>query len=101
MATPVSLSTSRSADGQIVVTASGEIDMSNIDDFNRVLTDAVDQTDGQAVQVDLRGVEYADSGAINILFEHADHIRVRANTILMPVLEVSGITAVTTVERAD
>ena|SRR5690349_9104208 len=98
MATPVSLSTGRSADGQIVVTAAGELDMSNIDDFGRLLAEAAEQTDGKSVQVDLRGVEYLDSGAINILFEYADHIRVLANTILMPVLEVSRITDVTTVE---
>jgi anti-anti-sigma factor len=98
MATPVSLSTNRSSDGQIVVTAAGELDMSNIDDFDRLLSEAVEQTDGKAVQVDLRGVEYLDSGAINILFEYADHIRVIANTMLMSVLRVSGITQVTTVE---
>ena len=40
----------------------------------------------------------ADSGAINALFTHADRVRLIVNPILMPVLTVSGLTDVTTVE---
>ena len=98
MATPVTLSTSREADGQIVVTAAGEIDMSNLDGFERALGDAAAQANGTPVRVDLTAVDYLDSGAINVLFAHADRVRLVANTFLMPVLRISGITELTGVE---
>ena len=50
--------------------------------------------------VDLTGVEYLDSGAINALFGHAASLRLIANPILMPVLQISGLTDVATVEPA-
>ena len=50
--------------------------------------------------VDLSGVEYLDSGGINVLFAHADDIHVIANPILMPVLKISGLTDVASVESA-
>ena len=51
--------------------------------------------------IDLSAVEYLDSGAINALFDHADHIRqIIANPILMPVLKVSGLTDVAAVQAA-
>ena len=98
MATPVTVSTSRRDDGQLVVSVTGELDMSNIGDFDRVLAGTVAQADGTPVQVDLVGVEYLDSGAINALFAYTDQVRVLANSILMPVLKVSGITDVMSVE---
>lgn len=98
MATPVTVSTSRGADGQVVVTVAGELDMSNLDGFQRVLAEAVGQTDGTPVRVDLTQVDYLDSGAINTLFAFADNVRLLANSILMPVLKISGLTDVTSVE---
>ena len=98
MATPVTVTRDRSADGQPVVTATGELDMSNIDGFNRVLAEALAQADGKPVKLDLRGVEYLDSVAINALFPQADRVRVLANPILMPVLKISGLTDVMSVE---
>jgi anti-anti-sigma factor len=98
MATPVTVSRGRGADGQPVVTATGELDMSNIDSFNRVLAEALAQADGKPVKLDLRGVEYLDSVAINALFPQADRVRLLANPILMPVLRISGLTDVMRVE---
>jgi anti-anti-sigma factor len=98
MRTPVELSTGRGADGRLVVSATGELDMSNIDAFNVALADALTQADGLPVEVDLRGVEYLDSGAINALFPYADRVHVLANPILMPVLTISGLTDVTRVD---
>ena len=40
------------------------------------------------IDVDLTGVEYMDSGAINALFAHAEGMHLIANPILMPVLTV-------------
>lgn len=100
MATPLSVKTARRADG-VVLTVAGEIDLSNIDAFAEALDSAAPSRDGGLVTVDLSGVEYLDSGAISVLFAHADQIHVIANLILMPVLKISGLTDVASVESAD
>jgi anti-anti-sigma factor len=96
MTTPLTLRTDRRPDGTLVLAAAGEIDLSNIDTFNQALVDAT--TTGQ-VTVDLREVDYLDSGAINALFVHADHIRVVTNPTLMPLLTFSGLTELVTVDQ--
>jgi anti-anti-sigma factor len=97
MSTPLTLSTGRRDDGTLVLTATGEIDLSNVDTFNQALADAMTTTD--QVTVDLRDVHYLDSGGINALFHHADNIRVIANATLMPLLTISGLTQLVTVEQ--
>jgi anti-anti-sigma regulatory factor len=92
MPTPLSLSVVRREDESVVLTATGEIDMSNIDVFADALTGAT--------LVDLSGVEYLDSGGINALFANADHIHVIANPLLLAVLKISGLTDVVSVESA-
>lgn len=94
-ATPLSIQTSE-RDGTRVLTATGEIDLSNISDFAGALSSA--GTDGSELVVDLSGVQYLDSGAINVLFANADRLRVIANPILMPVLRISGLTQIASVE---
>ena len=76
MPTSLTLDTSRSSDGKLVLTATGEIDLSNVDTFDDALTAAVTETagGGGTLTVDLSGVEYLDSAAVNVLFPHADHI---------------------------
>lgn len=96
MATPLSLNTTERGDGTRVLTAAGEIDLSNIDAFTGALSAA--GTDGAMLIVDLSGVLYLDSGAINVLFANAGRIRLIANPILMPVLKISGLTEVADVE---
>ncbi|HEX3288501.1 MAG TPA: STAS domain-containing protein [Mycobacterium sp.] len=98
MATPLSLNTSDRGDGTRVLTAAGEIDLSNIDDFTNALSAA--GTGGTTLIVDLSGVLYLDSGAINVLFANAGRVHVIANPILMPVLKISGFTDVASVEAA-
>ena len=61
MATPLNLNTTNRGDGTRVLTATGEIDLSNIDDFTGALSAA--GTDGTMLIVDLSGVLYLDSGA--------------------------------------
>ncbi len=98
MATPLSVSTDHGTDGTSVLTAAGEVDLSNIDVFARALDDAA--RDGAPVTVDLTAVEYVYSGAINALFDHVDHIgRILAHPFLIPALTVSGLTSLATVER--
>jgi anti-anti-sigma factor len=99
MTTPLSLDTSRSDDGNVAVIATGEIDQSNIDGFNRALAAATaDAAANSRVTVDLSGVEYIDSAAINALFSHADRIHLIAHSLLMDVLRVSGLTELASVE---
>ncbi|OBI79266.1 STAS domain-containing protein [Mycobacterium sp. E740] len=103
MATPLSLHTGRRDDGTVLLSAIGELDLSNIDAFTAAFAAIVGNgTPDQQVTVDFTQVEYLDSGAINALFEHADRIRrIIVNPILMSVLTVSGLTSVATVEAAQ
>lgn len=101
MTTPLTIDSGPREDGSYVVVADGEIDMSNVASFTTAIETAVRASDGgTGVKVDLSSVDYLDSGAINTLFAHADHIRVVANPILLPVLTVSGLTDLVTVEAA-
>ena len=102
MTTPLSFDTARRDDGTVALVATGEIDLSNIDVFDKELTDAITEAGSGAGQitVDLSAVEYLDSGAINVLFNRVEHIRVIANPVLVPVLHVSGLADLTTVQPA-
>jgi anti-anti-sigma factor len=98
MGTPLSLAIDRRDDGTHVVTARGELDLSNIDRFIQALREATG--DGGTVTVDLSAVEYLDSAAINTLFEHVGHLEIVANHVLMPLLTVSGLANMVTVRSA-
>jgi anti-sigma B factor antagonist len=99
VATPLELSTRPGADGIPVVTVAGEIDMSNADRFRDALGLAADSAaDGGSFVVDLTGVEYLDSAGVHALFEHAARIRLVAGPLLEPVLTVSGLADITSVE---
>ncbi|CAM3447529.1 STAS domain-containing protein [Mycobacterium colombiense] len=98
MTTPLTLDTARGSDGKFVLVAEGEIDLSNIDEFNLALASAA--TGDGALLVDLSAVEYLDSAAINTLAAHADRIELVAHPVLMPVLRVSGLTELTTIQAA-
>jgi anti-anti-sigma factor len=98
MATTLNIDTEDRGDGTLVLTAAGEIDLSNIDEFSGALSAA--GSDGAMLIVDLSDVLYMDSGAINVLFANAGRIRLIANPVLMPVLRISGLTDVAPVEAA-
>lgn len=101
MATPLRLHTGLGEDGTTVVRAAGELDLSNVAQFSEALDTAVRSgADGTPVRVDLTRIEYLDSGAINVLFDHADSIDVLVNPVLMSVLTISGLVKVTTVAAA-
>jgi anti-anti-sigma factor len=103
MATPLRLSTIQTDDGALVLTATGEVDLSNLDMFAGAIDDActVVRGDGAMLTVDLGGVQYLDSGGINVLFGHADRVELIANPILMPVLKISGLADVVNVRSAE
>lgn len=102
MPTSLTLDTARCNDGKLVLTAAGEIDLSNIDAFDRALdTAAAEAVDGGGrLTVDLSAIEYLDSAAINALFARADHIHLIAHPLLMPILRISGLAELVTVEPA-
>ncbi|TQJ92174.1 STAS domain-containing protein [Streptomyces sp. SLBN-31] len=86
--TPVQLTLApeRTADGTALLTVTGEIDMSN----SGRLADALDRLPGHVV-LDLTGVDYLDSAGLNVLFARAERIEVIADTLLRPLLTVSGL----------
>lgn len=100
MPTSLTLATARN-DGEHVLIAAGEVDLSNIDVFKQALTAATTEAvgSGTTLTVDLSGVEYLDSAAINVLFTRADRIGiVLAHPLLMSTLRVSGLSELVTVE---
>ena len=103
MPTSLALDTARRDDGELVLIAVGEIDLSNINKFDRALTTATTETasSGATVTLDLSAVEYLDSAAINALFLHADHIHlIVVHPLLMSALKMSGLAELVTVEAA-
>lgn len=91
MTAPLTLSTSQRQDGTPVLTAAGEIDMSNAGQ----LRDALAQAGVGPLIVDLTAVEYLDSAGLTVLFSHADHIELVATSLLAPVLTISGLSELT------
>jgi anti-anti-sigma factor len=100
MSASLTLDTARRGDGNLVLTAVGEIDLSNIDTFSQALTasSAAAAGNGTRLTVDLTAVEYLDSAAINALYNVADHIQLIANPVLMRSLTVSGLAELVTIE---
>jgi anti-anti-sigma factor len=92
--TPLAVTSGRRPDGVTVLTAVGEIDMTN----TAVLATALDQVPGRIV-VDVTGVDYLDSAGLSVLFSHADRIEVVAGSLLEPVLTISGLGEITTIHR--
>lgn len=101
MPTSLTLDTERRHDGKLMLVAAGEIDLSNIDTFTQALMTASTEASGGPVTVDLSAVEYLDSAAINALFTHADRISLVASALLMPVLTISGLNELVTIESAQ
>ena len=95
MATSLELSTRRGPDGIPVVTAVGEIDMSNADKFQAALGQAA--AEGGRVVVDLTRVEYLDSAGVHALFAYTPGIQLIASPLLAPVLAISGLSDITSV----
>ena len=102
MPTLLTLDTARRDDGNVVLSAAGEIDLSNVDEFTQALTTGIAETasSGGPLTVDLSAVEYLDSAAINVLFTHAEQIHLIARPLLIRVFTISGLTELATIEPA-
>jgi anti-anti-sigma factor len=99
MTTELTLTTGVRPDGAPALTAAGEIDMSNADTFTAALVDAVAQAGDHPLVVDLTAIEYLDSAGLAALFEQAERIHLVIGPLLAPLLEVSGLAELTTVDR--
>lgn len=97
MSTALTLTTGSRPDGARVLTAVGEIDMSNAATFAAALGDAV-EAHGAPLVVDLTAVEYLDSAGLAALFPHAERIALVASPLLAPLLTISGLADLTTVQ---
>jgi anti-sigma B factor antagonist len=105
MATPLELSTRHDGDGTLVVSAVGEIDMSNVDQFRAALREAAAAlgeaagASGDRFVVDLTGVDYLDSAGIHALYTVVPRVRLVASPLLSPVLDISGLLGITSVRQ--
>jgi anti-anti-sigma factor len=95
--------TAESAEAPAVVTAEGEIDLANVDEFNAVLSSAA--ADNTSITVDLTAVTYCDSAAVRALFSVAAsaelNLVVPTNGPLTTLLAISGLDKVATVSIID
>lgn len=86
-----------------VVTATGDIDLANVNEFQDVLNRAADDSD--AITVDLSDVSYCDSAAVRALFAVAATTKlgliVPATGPIMTLLSISGLDRVATVTTRD
>jgi anti-anti-sigma factor len=98
VATPLELSTRRGPDGTPVVTAIGEIDMSNADRFRTALSQAA--ADHGRLVVDLTGVQYLDSAGVHALFAYTPGLELIVSPLLAPVLAISGLSDITSVRES-
>lgn len=100
MATPLDVRTERAEDGRHAIVVVGELDLSNVAALADALAVAATAAEAGPLRIDLGRVEYLDSGAINVLFEHAASIELVVNPILLPVLTHSGLADVVRVTPA-
>ncbi|WP_258949979.1 STAS domain-containing protein [Lentzea californiensis] len=96
MTTPLTLTKTVDPQGRSAIKAVGEIDLSNAEAFAAVFAD----TTGPLV-VDLTEVHYIDSAGMSVLFTHAERAELIASSLLAPILEMSGLTSLTTVRTAE
>ncbi|MEU8821297.1 STAS domain-containing protein [Actinoplanes sp. NPDC048796] len=97
MSTVLSFATAQDPDGSLVLSAAGEIDMSNAAEFSTALDGALAEAGAAPVVVDLTQVGYIDSAGLAVVFPHLDRVRLVASALLAPVLTVVGLDDVTTV----
>ena len=86
-----------------IVTATGDIDLANVNEFQDMMTKAANGA--SALTVDLSGVSYCDSAAVRALFSVAAITKlslvVRSEGPIRMLLSVSGLDRVATVTTAD
>jgi anti-sigma B factor antagonist len=95
--------TGASGDQPPVVTATGDIDLANVNEFSDVMAKAAVSTD--VITVDLSGVSYCDSAAVRALFSVAAgtklNLVIRSSGPIKTLLSVSGLDRVANVTAAE
>jgi anti-sigma B factor antagonist len=93
----------REAEQPPVVTATGDIDLANVNEFSEVLSRAA--VDSNDITVDLSDVTYCDSAAVRALFAVAATTKlaliVPATGPILTLLSISGLDRVATVVTRD
>lgn len=92
----MTLTRSEDSQGRSLITAEGEIDLSNTGAFASALADV----EGPLV-VDLTGVTYVDSAGMSVLFAEAERLEIIVTPLLGPLLEISGITSMATIKGLE
>ena len=69
-----------SKDGTVVAVIAGEVDPSNAREVGRRLTDAI-ANDALAVVIDLTAVQFIDSSGVQMLFELAERLSARQQSL--------------------
>jgi anti-sigma B factor antagonist len=86
-----------------IVTASGDIELANVNEFHDMMTKAANGV--SALTVDLSAVSYCDSAAVRALFSVAATTKlslvVRSEGPIRTLLSVSGLDRVATVTTAE
>ncbi len=102
MGAAMTITTRHDDNGGVELAAVGELDLSTIDEFTAALQAAADDAGpGRMMTLDLSGVEYLDSAAINALFAQAGRISVVVvHPLLMRGLTISGLDKVVEVRAA-
>ncbi|MEM6107078.1 STAS domain-containing protein [Mycobacterium sp. 050272] len=102
MPAELTLNTDHGPDGTPRVTATGEIDLSNVARLVEALNTASAGSRSPII-IDLSTVKYLDSAGINALFDHADKVdglHVVVHRLLIRVLTITGLDKVATLEAA-
>jgi anti-sigma B factor antagonist len=93
MAAELALHTDRGPDGMPWLTATGEIDLSNVAQFRHALH-TTSAGSREPITIDLSTIKYIDSAGINALFDHADRVdglHIIVHRLLVRVLTISGL----------
>lgn len=102
MAAELTLNIDHGSDGTPRVTATGEIDLSNVARLIQALNSASAET-RTPITIDLSTVKYVDSAGINALFDHADKVdglHIIVHPLLIRVLTISGLDKIATLDAA-
>jgi anti-anti-sigma factor len=108
MIDPTAFVSATAEDGHVRIVVSGEIDLSNADDVENDVADAIPNHVTSA-SIDLTDVHYIDSVGMRVFFNLVARLRTAqiALKIIAPtssparrIVDISGLTAVVTVEPA-
>ena len=103
MSAELQIRSATAADGNVLLTVVGEIDLSSASVFRDALEEAC--STHPAVAIDLRGITYFDSAGVDALFRYAPKHRIKLiigdNDTIAAVVKVSGLDQLVTLENGS